>query len=294
MKDLGYATYVYVDSKCGHFAAIGLEYIGYQQCKGSLKITNGVQNTVILSNDPSGKSEFGYDVQFDNNIISKGSIVNTDNRSLSVISSADLNLSSTGEDINLSAGRQVVFNSPQTIMSNDFLANSIKPITTNDSLTISHNNVICQNTLTTNTLAGTTTGQTASNLTITHSNVIIGNNLKTDNIGPILTTDDLILSHNRIKIQNSLYTDHVYPNNSTASELVLHHNKITVLSDLQTSSIKPLAGGLNNDISIYGNNIVLGNASSNIYLYGKVHFMNSAGDGDFFNEVDGFLNQAGI
>ncbi len=135
MKDLGYATYVYVDSKCGHFVAVGLEYIAFQQCKGSLKITNGVQNTVILSNHPTGKSEFGYGVQFDNNIICKGSIVNADNQSLSVISSVDLNLTSTGEDVNLSAERQVVFNAPQTIMSNDFLANNIKPVATNDSLT---------------------------------------------------------------------------------------------------------------------------------------------------------------
>ena len=46
--------------------------------------------------------------------------MNADNQSLSVISSVDLNLTSTGEDVNLSAERQVVFNAPQTIMSNDF------------------------------------------------------------------------------------------------------------------------------------------------------------------------------
>ena len=297
MTDLGYATYVYVDSKCGLFTAVGLEYIGYQQCNGSLKINNGVQNTVILSNNPSGKSEFGYDVQFDNNIISKGSIVNADNRSLSVISSADLNLSSTGEDINLSAGRQVVFNTPQTIMSNDFLTNSIKPVATNDSLTISHTNVICQNTLTTNTLSGTITGQTESNLTITHPNVIIGNNLKTDTIGPILTTDDLTLSHNKIKIPNSLHTDNVHPidtTTTTPSELVLHHDKVTIPSDLMVSSIKPLEGGLNNNISIFGDSIIIGTNTSNVYVYGRLHIMNPTNDDGFFEEVNGFLNQTGI
>ena len=290
MKDLGYATYVYV--------AVGLEYIAFQQCKGSLKITNGVQNTVILSNHPTGKSEFGYGVQFDNNIICKGSIVNADNQSLSVISSVDLNLTSTGEDVNLSAERQVVFNAPQTIMSNDFLANNIKPVATNDSLTIAHNNVICQNTLlTTNTLSGTITGQTESNLTITHPNVIIGNNLKTDTIGPILTTDDLILSHNKIKIPNNLHTDHVHPidtTTTTSSELVLHHDKLTIPSDLLVSSIKPLVGGLNNNASIYGGNIIIGTSESHIYLYGKVHIMNPTSDDGFFEEVAGFLNQTGI
>ena len=112
MTDLGYATYIYVDSKCGFFVARGLEYVGYQQCNGSLKINNGVQNTVILSNDPLGKSKFGYDVQFDNHIICKGGIVNADDRSLAIISSADLNLSSTGEDVNINAAGKVVFNSP--------------------------------------------------------------------------------------------------------------------------------------------------------------------------------------
>ena len=103
MTDLGYATYVYVDSKCGFFTSVGLEYLGYQQCNGSLKINNGVFNTVVLSNDPLGKSEFGYDVQFDNNIICKSGIVNANDRSLAIISSEDLNLSSTGEDVNINA-----------------------------------------------------------------------------------------------------------------------------------------------------------------------------------------------
>jgi len=298
MKDLGYATYVYVDSKCGHFVAVGLEYIGYQQCKGSLKITNGVQNTVILSNDPSGKSEFGYDVQFDNNIISKGNIINADNRSLSVISSADLNLSSTGEDINLSAGRQVVFNAPQTIMSNDFLANSIKPITANDSLTLYHNNIVCPNTIITNSIAGTSSlvsgVTTVSDLTINHPNVIIGNTLKVDTINPILTTDNLQLNHNQIRIAKNLNTDHLYPFNNTTSELILHHNKVTIPNKLHVSSINPLTGALNNELSIFGDSIVIGTSTSHIYLYGRVHIMNPTSDDGFFEEVAGFLNQSGI
>jgi hypothetical protein len=251
-----------------------------------------------LSNNPSGKSEFGYDVQFDNNIISKGSIVNADNRSLSVISSADLNLSSTGEDINLSAGRQVVFNAPQTIMSNDFLANSIKPITANDSLTLYHNNIVFPHTLTASTIAGSSSlvsgVTTVSNLTINHPNVIIGNTLKVDTINPILTTDNLQLNHNQVRIANNLNTDKVYPFNTTSNELILNHNKVTIPNKLHVSSINPLTNALNNDLSIFGSRIVIGSNTSDIYLYGRVHFMNSTGDGDFFNEVDGFLNQAGI
>ena len=58
---------------------------------------------------------------------------------------------------------------------------------------------------------------------------------------------------------------------TTSSELVLHHDKVTVPSDLMVSSIKPLEGGLTNDISIFGDTIVLGTNTSHIYLYGHVH-----------------------
>jgi hypothetical protein len=104
------------------------------------------------------------------------------------------------------------------------------------------------------------------------------------------------LSHNKIKIPNNLHTDHVYPidTTSTTSELILHHNNVTVPNKLHVSSINPLTNALNNDLSIFGSRIVIGSNTSDIYLYGKVHFMNATGDGDFFNEVDGFLNQAGI
>jgi len=264
-------------------------------CKATLTVTNGVYDTVILH--PTDKSEFANDVLFDRNIISKGAIVNYningDNRALNLTSQADLNITSNSNDVNIGAN-QIVLNAPKTIINNDLCSTTIKPIAANDTLTISHNNVICQNTFTTNTLSGLTTGQITSNLTITHPNVIIGNSLKVDTINPILTTDDLILSHDKIKIPNSLYTDHVYPFNATTSELILHHNKVTVPNDLQVSSIKPLSGALNNEISIHGTKIIIGTNTSDIYMYGKIHFMNAAGDQDFFNEVDGFLNQSGI
>jgi hypothetical protein len=256
-----------------------------------------VYDTVILH--PTDKSEFANDVLFDRNVISKGGIVNYnmngDNRALNLTSQNDLNITSDSNDVNINAN-QIVLNAPKILINNDACVNTLAPIAINDTLTIAHNNVICQNTLTTNTLSGTTTGQTSSNLTITHPNVIIGNNLKTDSIGPILTTgtDDLTLSHTKIKIPNSLYTDRVYPNNTTSNEIILHHTKVTVPNDLLVSSIKPLEGGLTNDISIFGDSIVLGTNTSHIYLYGHVHIMNGTNDDGFFEEVNGFLNQTGI
>jgi hypothetical protein len=102
------------------------------------------------------------------------------------------------------------------------------------------------------------------------------------------------MSHDNIIINNSLKVDSINPKSITNNELVLHHNKITIPTELYVSSIKPLEGGLTNQISILGNKITIGSNTSDIYLYGKIHFMNSNGDQDFFNEVDGFLNQAGI
>jgi len=265
-------------------------------CKATLTVTNGVYDTVILH--PTNQSEFANDVLVDSNIISKGKIinynVNGDNKSLNLESANDLNITSTNNDVNLRGGNQIVLNTPKTIVNNDLCSTTLKPIAANDTLTISHNNVICQNTFTTNTLSGITTGQTTSNLTITHPNVIIGNALKVDTINPILTTDDLTLSHNKIKIPNYLYTDHIYPFNSTTNELILHHIKVTVPNDLQVSAIIPLSDSLNNELSIHGTKIIIGTNSSDIYMYGKIHFMNATGDQDFFNEVDGFLNQSGI
>ena len=86
MTELQYATYEYVNDRCGHLTATGslLTLNALERCAASLKISNGVQNIVILSNDPTKKSEFGYDVQFDNTIICKGSIRSDTNRSSSI------------------------------------------------------------------------------------------------------------------------------------------------------------------------------------------------------------------
>ena len=275
-----------------------------ETCTATLAVSNGVSDTVILSQN--GRSSFGNEVQFDDNVIARGNILSDNNRSLSVTASTDLNLNSTDQNVNVNSSKEIVLNAPKTKINNDALINSIKPIQTNDTLTILHNNVVCPNTFVTNTVAGIQTTSstgvvTQSNLTFTHPKVIIGNTLQTNIIDPVLTTDDLVLSHTKIKIPNNLYIDHLYPYNTNANydELTFHHQKVTVVSDLQVSSIKavPVTGGFNS-ISIYGNSISIGNPtnpnSCDIYLHGKVHHVVNTDDDGFFNEVDGFLSQSGI
>jgi hypothetical protein len=135
------------------------------------------------------------------------------NRALNLESANNLNLTSLNNDVNVNGGTQIVLNAPRTKINNDALINSIKPIQTNDTLIISHNNVICQNSFTTTTVSGTATtvnGVSAqSNLTLTSPKVIVGNNLQTNIIDPILTTDDLTLGHIKIKIPNNLYIDNL-------------------------------------------------------------------------------------
>jgi hypothetical protein len=227
MTDLGYATYIYVDSKCGFFTSVGLEYLGYQQCNGSLKISNGVFNTVVLSNDPLGKSEFGYDVQFDNNIICKSGIVNADDRSLAIISSEDLNLSSTGEDVNITAGNKVVFNSPEIIVTNgvnDIIV--LQPVGqskfVNDVLfkenILSHGSITnytdTEQTFPLNIISSanlnlTSTGVAAgeNQIVLTTNSTVINNNAKINNIQPIAVNDVLTLSHESVICQNTLVTN---------------------------------------------------------------------------------------
>jgi hypothetical protein len=400
MTDLGYATYIYVDSKCGFFTSVGLEYLGYQQCNGSLKISNGVFNTVILSNDPLGKSEFGYDVQFDNNIICKSGIVNANDRSLAIISSEDLNLSSTGEDVNINAAGKVVFNSPEiivtngvndiivlqpvgqskfvndvlfnenilsrgsivnyndteqtfplniissanlnltstgvaagenqivltanaTVINNDVCFKNLKPIAATDNLTISHNNVICQNTLVTNTLSGTIVEQTTSNLTINHPSVIIENNLKVDQINSVHpstlnTPTYLSINHDNVAIPINFKTDRILPcfvppvtipetetNLTMSHDNVIIQNKLKVNNTLDCNVIT--AADIDLDINCEDHAINLGSRTNeinignklnpnacHIYLYGRLHTIVNTADDGFFEEVNGFLNQTGI
>jgi hypothetical protein len=166
-----------------------------ETCTATLAVSNGVSDTVVLSQN--GRSSFGNEVQFDENIIARGNILSDNNRSLSVTASTDLNLNSTNQIVNINSSKDIVLNAPKTKINNDALINSIKPIQTNDTLTISHNNVVCPNTFVTNTVAGTQTTSAAgvvtqSNLTFTHPKVVIGNTLQTNIIDPVLTTDDLI------------------------------------------------------------------------------------------------------
>ena len=67
---------------------------GVQKCKKTLNIINsGLETIVKLSNND--QSEFRNKVQFDDNIISKGTITNYENNSLNISSATTLNLSST-------------------------------------------------------------------------------------------------------------------------------------------------------------------------------------------------------
>ena len=333
-----------------------------------------------------GKSEFGYDVQFDNNIICKSGIVNADDRSLAIISSEDLTLSSTGEDVNINAAGKVVFNSPEiivtngvndiivlqpvgqskfvndvlfnenivsrgsiinytdtedtfplniissanlnltstgvaagenqivltansTVINNNAKINNIQPIAATDNLTISHNNVICQNTLVTNTLSGTTVEQTTSNLTINHPNVIIGNKLKANIIDPILTTDHLQLNHAYVRIANNLHIDRLLPfalpQPNTRTRIELAHDDVVVNNTLDVNFIT--AQDIDLEINCENHAINLGNRTNeinignktnpnacDIYFYGRVHHLVNTADDGFFEEVNGFLNQTGI
>ena len=299
----------YTDSKAGFFTR-DLTNVK-ERCSSTLVITNAenpLTDAVILR--PLGQSEFANDLLVDENIIAKGKIINYNvagtNRALNLESANNLNLTSLSNDVNVNGGTQIVLNAPRTKINNDALINNIKPIQTNDTLTISHNNVVCPNTFVTNTISGTQTNSAAgvttqANLTLSHPKVIIGNTLQTDIIAPVLTTDDLVLSHNKIKIPNNLYIDHLYPYNTNANydELTFHHQKVTVASDLQVSSIKavPIPGGLNS-IFISGKSISIGDPTNpntcDIYFYGRVHHIVSTDDDGFFNEVDGFLSQTGI
>lgn len=216
-----------------------------------------------------------------------------------------MNLNSTDQNVNVNSAKEIVLNAPKTKIYNDALVNNIKPIQTNDTLTISHNNVVVPSTFVTNSISGTQTTSTAgvttqSNLTFTHPKVIIGNTLQTDIIAPVL--NDLTLSHNKIKIPNNLYIDHLYPFNTNANydELTFHHQKVTVSSNLlQVSSIKavPIPGGFDT-ISINGKSISIGDTANpntcDIYFYGKVHHIINTYDDGLINEMDGFLSQTGI
>ena len=227
-----------------------------QICRATLTVTNGVFDTVVLR--PIGRSEFSYDVLVDQNIISKGAIINYnengDNRVLNITSSANLNMYSSNNDVNIGAGERIILNSditiinsPTTIINNDALINNIKPITTNDSLMLSHNNVICQNNLISNTISGSITNNngidTINNLTITHPNVIIGNNLKVDTLQPLLDTDDLTISHPSVNINQTLKVDLINSLNvstlNAPTTLTINHDNVAIPINLKTDRILP-------------------------------------------------------
>lgn len=138
-------------------------------------------------------------------------------------------------------------NAPSTKINNDALINNIKPITTNDTLTLSHNNVICPNTFTTNTIAGTPTTingvATSSNLTIAHPKVIIGNKLNVTSINPVLDTDNLPITHPFVNINQVLKVDQINSIlTSTITEqttLTFGHDNVSIPINLKTDRIKP-------------------------------------------------------
>ena len=124
--------------------------------------------------------------------------------------------------------------------------------------------------------------------------VIVSNNLLANSIQPVAANDILSLSHTRVNIPNNLYTDNAYPIHENDA-FDFHHNVVS-LNILQGTTIQADPGL--NSISILGNSISIGNpnGTSDIYLYGKVHYMNIVNNNavDAMDEIDGFLAQSGI
>jgi hypothetical protein len=283
-------------------------------------VTNGVNDIIVLQ--PVGQSKFVNDVLFKENVLCHGSITNyTDIEQtfpLNIISSANLNLTSTGA----AAGEnQIVLTANSTVINNDVCLKNLKPIAATDDLTISHNNVICQNTLVTNTLSGTTVEQTVSNLTINHPSVIIENNLKVDQINSVHPSTlnaptTLTIDHDNVAIPINLKTDRILPcfvppvtipetetSFSISHDNVIIQNKLKVNNTLDVNFITAQDIDLNincedHAINLGTNEINIGNKlnpnACDIYFYGRIHFLVNTADDGFFEEVNGFLNQTGI
>ena len=213
LKDAGFATVVWVNSKVSLFTAFGAEYIGTQYCNGSLTIRSVLDNVIILNN--GGNSVFKNQVDFRDDITVQGDILNrSSDYPLDITATGhDLNLTSTTRAINLSGGSQIALNAPITIISNDLKCNNFKPIAAADDLKIGHNNIVCTPTaiLKVNKISEMyDTAGNPSNLTVTHPKLIVNNKLCCNELTFFNeANNELDISHNVVNIFHTLKTDEI-------------------------------------------------------------------------------------
>ena len=147
-------------------------------------------------------------------------------------------------------------------------------------------------------------------MTLSHESVICQNSLKVNTIDPILNIDNLQINHPQVRIANTLHTDKIaayaiptLPN--TRTKIELEHDDVVVNNNLDVNSIS--AQDFDLDINAVDHAVNLGSRTNeinignklnpnacDIYFYGRIHFLVNTADDGFFEEVNGFLNQTGI
>ena len=253
LEKAGYATVFWVNSKVSFFTAVGVQYVGSQKCAASLTLQNGiVGNTVLLSNNPSVNSYFENTVDFQKSSITvKGTVGNTNSSSsLDIkVTDNDLNLSSTSQAINLSAGSQIALNAPSVITSHDLNVNSIKPIATADDLKIGHTNIVCTPTgiLKVNTISEIYDNLgIPSNLTITNPKLIVNNKLCCNDLTYFNAANSALdISHSFVNILGVLKTDEITSLRDPAdlidpTELKIKHEIVTIPERLKVDQLRSL------------------------------------------------------